>query len=283
MKAWGITAGIAASLALSTVVRAQQGVALEKVTFERENQAATQLARKMYQPEFSYVSAQRIWLREPAEGAIDQVAVKLGFGPNCQRDCRVAVLYHTNGEWAEVWRGGGKTVALGQISELTGLKSIFADNREWTWGGAKYEPSLYGGYPPRRAANEAEMRLAVEWLNANVPDVAGTADAPKIEALDVDLMNGDETLVFLQGVSVCGNAECPVLAVDDGKVLHQFWAIGSDAGIADGRTDQAGYRLIEVQTAQDISVVSPSTGEVTQHIRPQEVIAAGTPREEVPQ
>ncbi|MBB4000107.1 hypothetical protein [Aureimonas pseudogalii] len=267
-----------ASMLVSTSAWAQAGVALEKVTFDKENQEATNIARAMYQPEFGYVSAQRIWLRDPAEGAIDQIAVKIGQGVSCSEDCHVAVLYHTDGEWAELWRGEGKTFELGQINEITGLKSIFADNREWSWGGAKYEPSLYGGYPPRRPANEAEMRLATDWIKANYADELHNIDAPQITALDVNLMTGDEKLIFIFDLTICGNDACPVLAVDNGKVLQQFSAIGPDAGIADGRTDQNGYRLIEIQTDQDVSVVSPSTGEVVQHILAQDVIPAGAKR-----
>lgn len=278
MKVWGIAGAIMASVLVSTAAWAQAGVALEKVRFDKENQDATNIARKMYQPEFGYVSAQRIWLRDPAPNAIDQIAVKIGQGVSCSDDCHVAVLYHTNGEWAEVWRGKGKTIELGQVNEITGLKSIFADNREWTWGGAKYEPSLYGGYPPERPANEAEMRIATDWIKATYPDDIHNIDAPKITVRDVNLMNGDEKLISISDLFICGNDACPVLAVDNGKLLHEFWAIGPDAGVADGRTDGNGYRLIEIQTAQDVSVVSPSTGEVVEHILAQDVIPAGSKR-----
>lgn len=278
MRVWGIAGAIVVSLVMSTSAFAQAGVPLEKVTFEKENQTATNIARAMYQPEFGYVAAQRIWLRDPAPDAVDQIAVKIGNGVSCSDNCHVAVLYHTDGEWAELWRGEGKTIELGQVNEITGLKSIFADNREWSWGGAKYEPSLYGGYPPKRPANEAEMRLATDWIKATYPNDMHNIDAPRIMTLDVNLMNGDEKLIFISDLFICGNDACPVLAVDNGKMLHQFSAIGPDAGVADGRTDQNGYRLIEIQTAQDVSVVSPSTGEVVEHILAQDVIPAGTPR-----
>ncbi|WP_279483543.1 hypothetical protein [Aureimonas sp. SK2] len=271
-------AAIGVMLAMTAPGFAQEGVGLEKVRFEKEDRTATQIARRMYQPEFQYVSAERIWLRDPVEGATDQLAVKIGFGPSCERDCSVAVLYHTGGEWAEVWRGPGKEIELGEVDEVTGLKSIFSKNREWQWGGAKYEPNLYGGYPTRRPATETEMRLAVEWLNANQPDVAGTSDAPTIDALDVNLMNGDETLIFMQGIAVCGNDECPLLVTDAGKVIQQFYAIGPDAGVGDGRTDANGFRALEIQTSQDVSVVSATTGETLEHILPMDVIPAGTPR-----
>ncbi|WP_026358846.1 hypothetical protein [Aureimonas ureilytica] len=278
MKVWGIAGAIVASLTLSSAAWAQAGVPLEKVTFDKENQEATNIARKMYQPEFGYVSAQRIWLRDPAPNAIDQIAVKIGQGVSCKEDCHVAVLYHTNGEWAEVWRGEGKTFELGQVDEITGLKSIFSGNREWNWGGAKYEPSLYGGYPPERPANEAEMRIATDWIKATYPNDMHNIDAPKITTLDVNLMNGDEKLISISDLFICGNDACPILVVDDNKLLQQFWAIGPEAGVADGRTDQNGYRLIEIQTAQDVSVVSPSTGEVVEHILAQDVIPAGSKR-----
>ncbi|WP_062213168.1 hypothetical protein [Aureimonas sp. AU12] len=279
MKVWEIAGAIVASLALSSAAWAQAGVPLEKVTFDKENQEASNIARKMYQPEFGYVSAQRIWLRDPAPNAIDQIAVKIGQGVSCKDDCHVAVLYHTNGEWAEVWRGAGKTIELGQVHEITGLKSIFSDNREWTWGGAKYEPNIYGvNRPDRRPANEAEMRLATDWIKETYPDDLHNIDAPDITALDVNLMNGDEKFVYINDLYICGNDVCPILVVDNGTVLRQLWSIGPDAGVADGRTDQNGYRLIEIQTAQDVSVVSPSTGEVVEHILAQDVIPAGSKR-----
>lgn len=278
MKVWGTAGAIIASMFVSTAALAQTGVPLEKVTFEKENQEATNIARQMYQPEFSYVSAQRFWLRDPAPNAIDQIAVKIGQGISCKEDCHVAVLYHTGGEWAEVWRGEGKMIELGQVDEITGLKSIFSDNREWRWGGEKYEPALYGRYVSDRPATEAEMRIATDWIKANYADEMHNIDAPKIATRDVNLMSGDEKLISISDRFICGNGPCPVLVVDKDKLLHQFWAIGPDAGISDGRTDQNGYRLIEIQTAQDVSVVSPSTGEVVRHILPQEVIPAGTRR-----
>ncbi len=104
MKVLGITVTSIASMFVATAALAQAGVPLEKVTFEKGNQEAHNIARQMYQPDYSYVSAQRFWLRDPAPNAIDQIAVKIGQGVSCKEDCHVAVLYHTGGEWAEVWR-----------------------------------------------------------------------------------------------------------------------------------------------------------------------------------
>ena len=264
-----------ATLAAMAGTGAAQTIATETIDFKKPDRDATNIARQMYGKTYAYVAAERFWLIKPEEGTNDQIAVQLGQNEGCAGDCEVAILYHTDNGWADIWRESGETIGLGPVDEMTGLKSVVHANRAYDWDGKNYYPMPVGDIPKFRPASEAEMKLAVGWIkdNLGLPDSAGP---PEISVVDMDLKSGDEKALMLQGTAFCGNAECPVLIVDGDEILTALTSVGPDVRQGTGLRDTQGYRMVEVMRPLKIDVVSPASGKVAFDLGPEPVVRAGS-------
>ena len=269
----GIAAIAASVMWVGTAIA--QTVATETIDFENPDRDATTIARQMYGQRYPWVSAQRFWLITPEEGKNDQIAIQLGQTEDCAGECEVAILYHTENGWAEIWREEGDSFGLGPVNEITELKSVVHDNRTYDWDGKNYYPMPFGDVPKYRPASEAEMQLAVDWIkeNMSLPDAVAP---PTISVVDMDLKDGDEKALMLEGTAFCGMDECPVLIVDGDEVLTKVDSLGPDVRVGTGLRDTDGYKMIEVGRPMSIDVVSPGSGQVATDLVAEPVIRAGT-------
>ena len=272
--------GLAALLAACVMATTAMGqtVATQTIDFDKPDEDATAVARAMYGKRFAHVAAKRFWLIEPKDGMSDQLAVQLGSRKPCAKDCEVAVLFHTDNGWANIWREKGDSLAIGELDELTGLKSIIHEGRAWEWDGKNYFAMPYGDVPKYRQASEDEMKLAIDWVKANL-NLPETVAPPNLSVVDMDLKSGDEKAIFLQGTAFCGNSECPVLIVDGGKVLTRVDSLGPDVREGKGLRDPKGYKMIEVMHPTTVDIVSPGNGQVALTFGAEPIVRAGTETE----
>lgn len=272
-------AAIAGSIVFAmTGVAPADPVAIKTIDFSRPDRDATRVARAMYGEEFEYVVGKRFWLVKPEEGKNDQIAMQLGHADRCRGECFVSVLYHTPNGWAEIFRRQGHRLGIGELNTETGLKSLIVRKRQWDWDGKNYYPLPAGSVPKYRKPTEAEMKLALKWLNGQ-SFFASTAP-PQIDVIDMDLRNGDEKALMLEG-TICGNGECPVLLVDGDTVKMAVTSLGPD--VRQGRggerlTDRNGFITVEVLHPHTVQIVSVSLGKTLFSIERQPVTRAGTKR-----
>ncbi len=263
-----------AMMMLGSTAAFAQTVTTQRIDFKQPDRDATSIARSMYGEKYPHVVAERFWLIDQDEGAVDQLALQLGQHERCAGDCEVAVLYHTENGWAEIWRETGRTIGVGEMDDITGLKSIVHANRSWEWDGQNYYPMPVGDVPEYRQATEGEMQVALDWIkeNLSLPD---SVAPPNLNVVDMNLKDGNEKAIFIQGTAFCGNDECPVLIVDGDEVLTEVSSLGPDVRQGTGLRDTKGYRMVEVMHALSIDVVSPGTGQTVMEMKAEPVVRAG--------
>ncbi len=251
-----ITAALLAS-AIGSVALAQSNIddlVTETINFEKQDSDATATARKMYGRDFRIVQAKRVWLEEPTDG-YDQMVVLLGEARGCATGCFVSALYYDDKQWLEVWRVPGKSVGLGPVA-ATGMKPLYDGHRLWKWSGAAYMAQPVPQEQKPRTPTENELKAATEALKERFQGGSEEPEAPNVEAVDVNLKNGDEVAIKVLSTYYCGNSACPVVFLDGKKqLIDVLEAWGPDFSVIDERDDND-RRLIEVATQDGIATYS---------------------------
>jgi hypothetical protein len=253
-------------------------VATEPVSFERTDTQATQIARKMYGREFSHVRAVRVWLEAPNVDP-EQLFVELGNGRDCSEDCVQVALFH-NGQWLEIYRRpAASDLGLSGIT-ATGMKSIIADGRVWSWNARAYVPEPMKDGLTRREATEAELAIVAEQLDGGYGGFDAGNDAfgpPEVDVYDVDMNGYLGKIIAVRSPSVCGQASCPIYLVNaENQIFRALRSLEGEVGLSRRVRDEQGFRGIELLTRNGISIVSSTSGKRLGSVPVQEVRIAGT-------
>ena len=197
---------------LSSVAGAQdtdRAVATETISFEKTDPQATQIARRMYGNTFSHVRAVRVWLEAPSDAA-EQLFVELGNGRDCAEDCVQIALFH-NEQWLEIFRRPrAEQLALTGVA-ATGMKSIIADGRVWSWNARSYVPEPNKDGLTRRDATETELAIVAEQVSGGYDAGDRSAFAPpEVDVYDVDMNGYLGKLIAVRSPEVCGQSSCPI-------------------------------------------------------------------------
>lgn len=247
------------------------------VGFDTPDQRATRIVREMYGHDHATALGQPFWLIEEDDDEAMQIAAKIG-PPNCEPECAVAVLFHADGQWLEVWRRPGEVLRVGRRNEMTGLRNLVDEEREWVWTGERYHPYPRGEWPMFREATEAEAVAA----RAYVFDNTGIEPNPYVAAqgtIALSIDEGEGKAVRVGGGGACGTSDaCPVVMFDaDGEPIGMVKADNGDVRLGEGR-DANGYRRVEVARQEGVAIASPSSKTAYGLIGPEEVTRAGGAR-----
>lgn len=252
------------------------GLAVEELSFEKNDTDAVNIARRMYGRKFNYVKAIRVWLEEPNDDP-EQLFLKVGNGRNCDKDCYNIALFF-NERWLEVYRRPATdNLGLTTVGPV-GMKSIVEDGREWTWTGSSYWPQVDGTRLKERQATENELNTVNTQLGENIDAVTATSfGPPNVIVYDTILKTGGEKIIVVLSPYYCGQSACPVFIVNDkGQSFRQIYSLEGAIGISKTIRDKHGYRGIETSSRDGVTVISPSTGAILETIKPQPVAIAGT-------
>lgn len=260
---------------LSTAQEQPSTVATEVVSFDTNDVQAAQIARQMYGQEFSHVRAVRVWIEAPSDDP-EQLFVELGNGKDCETDCVQVVLFH-NDQWLEIYRQPkAERIGLTEVT-ATGMKSIVADGRIWSWNATNYVPEPTQDGMTRRDATEIELAVITEQISW-VFD-AGGQDAfgpPQVDVFDVDMNGYPGKIVAVRSPSVCGQSTCPVYLLNaEDQIFRVLRSLEGEVGLARNVRDEQGFRGIELLTRNGISIVSSSSGKRLSSLAVQQVYVAG--------
>jgi hypothetical protein len=261
-----------------TLITAQEQtltVATEVVSFETNDVQAAQIARQMYGEEFSHVRAVRVLLEAPSDDP-EQLFVELGNGKDCETDCVQVVLFH-NEQWLEIYRQPkAERIGLTEVT-ATGMKSIIADGRIWSWNATNYVPEPARDGLIRREASETELAVITEQISGGFD--AGGLNAfgpPEIDVFDVDMNGYPGKIVAVRSPTVCGQSSCPIYLLNaEDQIFRVLRSIEGEVGLARNVRDEQGFRGIELLTRNGISIVSSSSGKRLSSLAVQQVYVAG--------
>jgi hypothetical protein len=267
-----------AALAQDTEKNNQPGgdIAVQQLSFVRNDQQALSIARRMYGREFQYVKAVRVWLEAPNDDP-EQLFLKIGKSRDCETERFNVALFH-NEKWLEIYRRPA-TDALGLSAVTpTGMRSIIEEGRVWTWNGQAYTPQPNLDGMVEREANEEELALVSKELGANIDQTTATSfGPPEVSVYEVDILEGGEKIIVVRSPYFCGQSTCPVFLINNiGQSYRMIRALEGVVGISKTERDENGFRGIETLGRGGVTVISPSTGKVMETIPIQPVSVAGT-------
>lgn len=251
-------------------------IAVQNLSFVRNDPQALSIARRMYGRDFTYVKAVRVWLEAPNDDP-EQLFLKIGKSRNCDTECFNVALFH-NEKWLEIYRRPATDdLGLSAVTP-TGMRSIIEDGRVWVWNSQAYVPQPNLDGLKERDANEAELALVGKELGANIDQATATSfGPPEVSVYEVDLKVGGEKIIVVRSPYYCGQSTCPVFLVNErDQSFRMIRALEGVIGISKTARDENGFRGVEVLSRNGVSVVSPSTGAQMETIPIQQVAIAGT-------
>jgi hypothetical protein len=270
--------GVLSALAQDSRENNQPGgdVAVQNISFARNDPQALSIARRMYGRDFTYVKAVRVWLEAPNDDP-EQLFLKIGKSRNCERECFNVALFH-NEDWLEIYRRPAVDALGLSTMTPTGMRSIIEDGRVWTWNGQAYTPQPNLDGMVEREANEAELALVSKELGANIDETTATSfGPPDVSVYEVDILGGGEKIIVVRSPYFCGQSSCPVFLINDlGQPYRMLQALEGVVGISKTLRDGNGFRGVETLSRSGVIVMSPSTGAPMETIPVQSVSVAGT-------
>ncbi|MDA3858330.1 MAG: hypothetical protein PF480_08885 [Roseovarius sp.] len=273
-----VVMGVLSALAQDSRETNQPGgdIAVQKLSFLRNDQQALSIARQMYGRDYPYVKAIRVWLEAPNDGP-EQLFLKIGKDRKCENECFNVALFH-NETWLEIFRRPAvDTLGLSAVTP-TGMRSIIEDGRVWTWNGQAYTPQPDQEGMVERPANEEELALVSKELGANIDETTATSfGPPEVGVYEVDILTGGEKIIVVHSPYFCGQSTCPVFLINNlGQSYRMIQALEGVIGISKTLRDENGFRGIETLSRGGVTVISPSTGAPMEMIPIQPVAVAGT-------
>ncbi|MCQ0090349.1 hypothetical protein [Roseovarius sp. M141] len=273
-----VTLGVLSALAEDSRENNQPGgdIAVQQLSFARNDQQALNIARQMYGRDFPYVKAIRVWLETPNDDP-EQLFLKIGKSRNCKTECFNVALFH-NEKWLEIYRRPAvEELGLSAVTP-TGMRSIVEDGRVWTWSGQAYTPQPDQTGMVEREANEAELALVSKELGANIDETTATSfGPPEVSVYEVEILLGGEKIIVVRSPYYCGQSFCPVFLINNlGQSYRMIQALEGVVGLSRTLRDENGFRGIETLSRGGVTVISPSTGAVMETIPTQPVAIAGT-------
>ena len=270
--------GVLSALAEDSRENNQPGgdIAVQQLSFLRNDQQALSIARRMYGRDYPYVKAIRVWLEAPND-ASEQLFLQIGKRRNCETECFNVALFH-NDVWLEIYRRPAvEALGLSAVTPL-GMRSIIEDGRVWTWNGQAYAPQPDQDGMVEREATEAELDLVSKELGANIDDVTATSfGPPEVSVYEVDILSGGEKIIVVRSPYFCGQSTCPVFLINNlGQSYRMIRALEGVVGVSKTLRDEDGFRGIETLSRGGVTVISPSTGASMETIPIQPVAVAGT-------
>lgn len=250
-------------------------IAVQQLSFARNDPQALSIVRRMYGRDYTYVKAVRVWLEAPNDDP-DQMFLKIGRSRNCETECFNVALFH-NEQWLEIYRRPAvDALGLSAVTP-TGMRSIIEDGRVWTWNGQAYAPQPNQEGMVEREANEEELALVSKELGANIDETTATSfGPPKILVYEVDILTGGEKIIVVNSPYFCGQSTCPVFLINNlGQSYRMIQALEGVIGISKTLRDENGFRGIETLSRGGVTVISPSTGAPMETIPIQPVVIAG--------
>ncbi|WP_113913369.1 hypothetical protein [Roseovarius dicentrarchi] len=273
-----VTLGVLSALAEDSRENNQPGgdIAVQQLSFARNDQQALNIARQMYGRDFPYVKAIRVWLETPNDDP-EQLFLKIGKSRNCETECFNVVLFH-NEKWLEIYRRPAVDALGLSVVTPTGMRSIVEDGRVWTWSGQAYTPQPDQTGMVEREANEAELALVGKELGANIDETTATSfGPPEVSVYEVDVLTGGEKIIVVRSPYYCGQSSCPVFLINNlGQSYRMIQALEGVVGLSRTLRDENGFRGLETLSRGGVTVISPSTGAVMETIPTQPVAIAGT-------
>ncbi len=251
-------------------------VAVQNISFTRNDPQALSIARRMYGRDFNYVKAVRVWLEAPNDDP-EQLFLKIGKSRNCETECFNVALFH-NEKWLEIYRRPAvEALGLSAVTP-TGMRSIIEDGRVWTWNGQVYTPQPNLDGMVEREATEAELAIVSKELGANIDQTTATSfGPPDVSVYEVDILSGGEKIIVVRSPYFCGQSSCPVFLINNlGQSYRMIQALEGVVGISKTLRDENGFRGIETLSRNGVLVISPSTGAPMETIPVQPVNIAGT-------
>lgn len=273
-----VTLWALAAFAQDTEKNNQPGgdIAVQQLSFARNDPQALSIARRMYGRDFTYVKAVRVWLEAPNDDP-EQMFLKIGKSRNCETECFNVALFH-NEKWLEIYRRPAvDELGLSAVTP-TGMRSIIEEGRVWTWNGQAYTPQPNQEGMVEREANEEELALVSKELGANIDETTATSfGPPEVSVYEVDLTSGGEKIIVVRSPYYCGQSSCPVFLINNlGQSYRMIQALEGVVGISKTKRDENGFRGIETLSRSGVTVISPSTGKTMETIPVQSVAVAGT-------
>jgi|GEM_PF-1246992 hypothetical protein len=273
-----VAMGVLSALAQDSRENNQPGgdVAVQNISFARNDPQALSIARRMYGRDFTYVKAVRVWLEAPNDDP-EQLFLKIGKSRNCESECFNVALFH-NEDWLEIYRRPAvDALGLSAVTP-TGMRSIIEDGRVWTWNGQAYTPQPNLDGMVEREANEAELALVSKELGANIDETTATSfGPPDVSVYEVDILGGGEKIIVVRSPYFCGQSSCPVFLINDlGQSYRMIQALEGVVGITKTLRDENGFRGVETLSRNGVILISPSTGAPMETIPVQPVAVAGT-------
>lgn len=273
-----VAMGVLSALAQDSRENNQPGgdVAVQNISFTRNDPQALSIARRMYGRDFTYVKAVRVWLEAPNDDP-EQLFLKIGKSRNCETECFNVALFH-NEQWLEIYRRPAvEALGLSAVTP-TGMRSIIEDDRVWTWNGQAYTPQPNLDEMVEREANEEELALVSKELGANIDKTTATSfGPPDVSVYEVDILGGGEKIIVVRSPYFCGQSSCPVFLINDlGQSYRMLQALEGVVGISKTLRDENGFRGVETLSRNGVIVISPSTGAPMETIPVQSVTVAGT-------
>lgn len=273
-----ITLWALAAFAQNTEKNNQPGgdIAVQKLSFTRNDPQALSIARRMYGRDFTYVKAVRVWLEAPNNDS-EQLFLKIGKSRNCDTDCYHVALFH-NENWLEIYRRPATDdLGLSAVTP-TGMRSIIEDGRVWVWNSQAYIPQPNIDGLTEREATEVELALVSKELGANIDETTATSfGPPEVSVYEVDILSGGEKMIVVRSPYFCGQSSCPVFLINDlGQSYRKIPALEGVVGISKTLRDKDGFRGVEVLSRNGVTVISPSTGASMETIPIQQIAVAGT-------
>ena len=273
-----VTLWALAAFAQDTEKNNQPGgdIAVQQLSFARNDPQALSIARRMYGGDFTYVKAVRVWLETPNDDP-EQMFLKIGKSRNCETECFNVALFH-NEKWLEIYRRPAvDALGLSAVTP-TGMRSIIEDGRVWVWNSTSYVPQPNLAGLNERDATEAELAIVSKELGANVDETTATSfGPPEVSVYDVDLKVGGEKIIVVRSPYFCGQSSCPVFLVNErDQSFRLIQALEGVVGISKTLRDENGFRGVETLSRNGVMVISPSTGAPMETIPIQPIEIAGT-------
>lgn len=259
----------------TTVAFSETPVSTETISFEKTDPQANAIARAMYGREYPFVRAVRVWLEKPGDNA-EQLFLQIGKGRECEQDCTHIGLYH-NGQWLEVYRRpAAPSLGLTEVKP-TGMKSIIADGRVWSWNATNYVPEPIRDGLTRRDATETELALIAEQIGPGLDGAAAeTFGPPEVDVYDVDMNGYLGKIITVRSPFVCGQSSCPIYLLNArDQIFRVLRSLEGEVGLSRRVRDEQGMRGIELLTRNGISIVSSTTGKRLGSVPVQDIRIAG--------
>ena len=273
-----VTLGVISALAEDSRKANQPGgdIAVQQLSFARNDPQALGIARRMYGRDFRYVRAIRVWLEAPNDDP-EQLFLKIGKSRTCETECFNVALFH-NEKWLEIYRRPSvDALGLSAVTP-TGMRSIIEDGRVWTWSGQAYTPQPDQTGMVEREATEAELALVSKELGANIDAATATSfGPPEVSVYEVEILQGGEKIIVVRSPYYCGQSTCPVFLINNlGQSYRMIEALEGVVGLSRTLRDENGFRGVETLSRGGVTVISPSTGAPMETIPVQPVAVAGS-------